>query len=236
MCECMQVKTAKLLALLNVGFLGLVIAVTLLAIPGSVRLTVVGILCAGFTIGMYASPLSVMRMVIKTKSVEYMPFFLSFFLFLNGGIWSVYAVLVRDFYIGVKTAKLVALIECGISWGIVIKSKSVEYVPFFLFFNAGIWSIYMVLVKDFYIRVPNATGFVLGSIQLIIYAIYIKKSISTKSLEMMEEEGFAHFVKGAFEDNEEANMKCRNLHKRSSLPKPSINQQYSFQRILKTLT
>ncbi|KAK7849476.1 bidirectional sugar transporter sweet17, partial [Quercus suber] len=163
-----KVKTAKLLALLNVGFLGLVIAVTLLAIPGSVRLTVVGILCAGFTIGMYASPLSVMRMVIKTKSVEYMPFFLSFFLFLNGGIWSVYAVLVRDFYIGV----------------------------------------------------PNAFGFVLGSIQLIIYAIYNKKSISKKSLEMMEEEGSAHLVKenemGEFEEDEEANTFWQVVKKKST--------------------
>ena len=56
----MQVKTLKLVALLNVGFLGLVIAVTFLATPVSVRLTVVGILCAGLTIGMYASPLSIM--------------------------------------------------------------------------------------------------------------------------------------------------------------------------------
>ena len=40
-------------------------------------------------------------MVIKMKSVEYMPFLLSFFLFLNGGIWSIYAVLIKDFYIGV---------------------------------------------------------------------------------------------------------------------------------------
>jgi solute carrier family 50 protein (sugar transporter) len=41
--------------------------------------------------------------VVKTKSVEYMPFFLSFFLFLNGGIWSVYSLLVKDFFIGVRT-------------------------------------------------------------------------------------------------------------------------------------
>jgi solute carrier family 50 protein (sugar transporter) len=41
--------------------------------------------------------------VVKTKSVEYMPFFLSFFLFLNGGIWSVYSLLVKDFSIGVRT-------------------------------------------------------------------------------------------------------------------------------------
>ncbi|GMY21781.1 SWEET sugar transporter [Fagus crenata] len=80
-----KIKTAKLVALVNVGFLGLVIAVTLLAIHGRIRLTFVGILCAVLTIGMYASPLSAMRIVIKTKSVEYMPFFLSFFLFLNAG-------------------------------------------------------------------------------------------------------------------------------------------------------
>lgn len=41
------------------------------------------------------------RTVTKTKSVEYMPFFLSFFLFLNAGVWSTYAVLVKDYYIGV---------------------------------------------------------------------------------------------------------------------------------------
>jgi len=55
-----QVRTATLVAGLNVGFLGLVIAVTLLALHGSLRLTFVGILCAGLTVGMYASPLSAM--------------------------------------------------------------------------------------------------------------------------------------------------------------------------------
>ena len=55
-----QVKTAKFVAVLNVGFLGAVIAVTVLAIHGKTRLTFVGIQCAGLTIGMYASPLSAM--------------------------------------------------------------------------------------------------------------------------------------------------------------------------------
>lgn len=36
------------------------------------------------------------------KSVEYMPFLLSFSLFLNGGIWSIYAVIVRDIYVAVR--------------------------------------------------------------------------------------------------------------------------------------
>lgn len=55
-----QVKMIKLAASLNVGFLGLVIAITLLAIHGTMQLTIVGILCAALTIGMYAAPLSVM--------------------------------------------------------------------------------------------------------------------------------------------------------------------------------
>ncbi|KAL0412986.1 UNVERIFIED_CONTAM: Bidirectional sugar transporter SWEET16 [Sesamum radiatum] len=35
------------------------------------------------------------------KSVKYMPFLLSFFQFLNGAVWSAYAVLEKDYYIGV---------------------------------------------------------------------------------------------------------------------------------------
>ncbi|XP_027107794.1 bidirectional sugar transporter SWEET16 [Coffea arabica] len=96
-----KVKSLKLVAIVDVGFFGVVVAVTLLALHGSLRLTVVGLLCTGMTIGMYASPLSVMRTVIKMKSVEYMPFFLSFFQFLNGGVWAAYAVLVKDIYLGV---------------------------------------------------------------------------------------------------------------------------------------
>ncbi|XP_039002245.1 bidirectional sugar transporter SWEET16-like [Hibiscus syriacus] len=80
---------------------------------------------------MYASPLSVMRRVVKSKSVEYMPFLLSFFLFLNAGVWSAYAVLVKDIYIGVA----------------------------------------------------NATGFILGSAQLILYVMYMNKSVSSEANE-----------------------------------------------------
>ncbi|XP_059650857.1 ubiquitin-like [Cornus florida] len=60
----------KLVAIFNVGFIGLVIAVAFLAIHGNVRHTFVGIICAGLTIIMYASPLSAMiniyLKVIKT--------------------------------------------------------------------------------------------------------------------------------------------------------------------------
>ncbi|GMI79347.1 hypothetical protein HRI_001604000 [Hibiscus trionum] len=180
-----KVKTAKLVAVLDVGFLGAVIAVTLLAIHGNMRLTFVGILCAALTIGMYASPLSAMRTVVRTKSVEYMPFLLSFFLFLNAGVWSAYAVLVKDIYIGV----------------------------------------------------PNAIGFILGSAQLILYVMYKNKSVPSKPDEAMEEEGSAHLMKGGIQMHSlEENLNNRSLNKGKSLPKPYIDRQYSFQKIIKTLS
>ncbi|GMN43934.1 hypothetical protein TIFTF001_013139 [Ficus carica] len=177
--------------MLNVGFLGSVIALTLLAIREEIKLAFVGILCAAFTIGMYASPLSIMGMVIKTKSVEYMPFLLSFFLLLNGGIWSLYALLVKDFYVGI----------------------------------------------------PNAIGLVLGSAQIIIYSIY--KNKSKKSTETTEEvDSATNLVEKAVEmhanrdgDNGLANLKNRSLLKEHSLPKPIVNRLYTMPtKIMKTLS
>lgn len=184
-----KIKTAKLVAILNAGFLGVVIAITLLAMHGSLQTTFVGVLCAALTIGMYAAPLSAMKRVMRTKSVQYMPFFLSFFLFLNGGVWSVYAVLVKDYYIGV----------------------------------------------------PNVVGFVLGSAQLILYIIYRNKSAA-----MIEEKGPVHIeAKEGVEmpakgdnDEEAGNLKRRSLAegKAKSLPKPSVERQHSLQKLTKTLS
>ncbi|KAL0711902.1 hypothetical protein Bca4012_018880 [Brassica carinata] len=61
----------------------------------------VGILCCVFNVMMYASPLSVMKMVIKTKSVEFMPFWLSLAAFLNAGVWTVYALMPFDPFIAI---------------------------------------------------------------------------------------------------------------------------------------
>uniref|UniRef100_A0A6N2M7L4 Bidirectional sugar transporter SWEET n=2 Tax=Salix TaxID=40685 RepID=A0A6N2M7L4_SALVM len=48
---------------------------------------------------MYAAPLSVMKMVITTKSVEYMPFFISLASLANGVAWSAYALIKFDPFI-----------------------------------------------------------------------------------------------------------------------------------------
>ncbi|XP_038878919.1 bidirectional sugar transporter SWEET4-like [Benincasa hispida] len=65
----------------------------------SKRSMVVGTICILFNIGMYASPLAVMKLVIKTKSVEYMPLSLSVASFANGVAWTIYACLPFDPYI-----------------------------------------------------------------------------------------------------------------------------------------
>ncbi|KZV41762.1 hypothetical protein F511_22573 [Dorcoceras hygrometricum] len=71
---------------------------SVLALPHDrrARKLLCGFAASVFSIVMYASPLSVMRMVLKTKSVEYMPFFLSLCVFLCGSSWFVYGLIGRD--------------------------------------------------------------------------------------------------------------------------------------------
>ncbi|KAK2419702.1 hypothetical protein P8452_50076 [Trifolium repens] len=71
-----------------------IVLITMLALHGTTkRSLIVGILCDMFNIAMYVSPLTVMAMVIKTKSVKYMPFWLSVANFLNGCCWTTYALI-----------------------------------------------------------------------------------------------------------------------------------------------
>ncbi|TXG50704.1 hypothetical protein EZV62_023228 [Acer yangbiense] len=65
------------------------------------RSLVVGIICILFNVMMYVAPLSVMKLVITTKSVEYMPFFLSLGSFGNGVAWFTYSFLPFDEFIAI---------------------------------------------------------------------------------------------------------------------------------------
>ncbi|CAK9150340.1 unnamed protein product [Ilex paraguariensis] len=164
------------LVILDIVFLGTAMAVTLVAFQG--------ILCATFPIAMYAAPLSAMKAVIKTKSVEYMPYFLSLFLFVNAGVWFTFA----------------------------------------------------MLLKDYYVLVPNALGIVLGSLQLLLYFLYKKNS----PLKMMAEEGTSNVAKEGIrmnnlvEDDEPKGI-IKN-HSNGSLQDPSVSRQYGLQRVMKTLS
>uniref|UniRef100_A0ACD5VN32 Uncharacterized protein n=1 Tax=Avena sativa TaxID=4498 RepID=A0ACD5VN32_AVESA len=97
-----RVKTVKLVATLDIGFFGLVFTATTLAIDGlDMKILIIGLICACLSVSMYGSPMAAVRTVIASRSVEFMPFFLSFFLFLNGAVWATYAVLDRDIFLGV---------------------------------------------------------------------------------------------------------------------------------------
>uniref|UniRef100_A0A5B6ZE02 Bidirectional sugar transporter SWEET n=2 Tax=Davidia involucrata TaxID=16924 RepID=A0A5B6ZE02_DAVIN len=135
----MRAKTSILVAILDVGLLAVAIVVTRLALRGDIRIDAIGFMCAALNIVMYGSPLAAMRTVVTMKSVEYMPFFLSFFLFLNGGIWAFYA----------------------------------------------------LLVHDYFLAVPNGTGFILGTAQLVLYAIY-RNAKPPETISAGLEEGLQH--------------------------------------------
>lgn len=104
-----KAKTAMWVGLLDVGFLGAILLITHFAMHGDLRLSIIGSTCAVISIIMYGSPLANMRTVLTTESVEYMPFLLSFVLFLNGAVWTCYAVLAQDLFIGVPNGIGLAL-------------------------------------------------------------------------------------------------------------------------------
>ncbi|XP_057477015.1 bidirectional sugar transporter SWEET17-like [Actinidia eriantha] len=135
-----RAETGILVGILDVGFLGAAIVVTQLALHGESRIYAIGCLGAGLNIIMYASPLAVMKTVVRTKSIEFMPFLLSFFFFLNGGVWAFYA----------------------------------------------------LLKHDYFLAVPNGTGFLLGSAQLVLYALYRNAKPLKNNLDGLMEEGGQH--------------------------------------------
>lgn len=131
----LRFQTAKVLLLLNVLGFGLMLALTMVLAKGEKRLKVLGWICLVFNLSVFAAPLFIMGKVIKTKSVEYMPFALSFFLTLN----------------------------------------------------AVMWFFYGLLLKDYYIALPNVVGFVFGIIQMILYVIF--KNAKPTNIPIKDQEG-----------------------------------------------
>ncbi|KAH0763734.1 hypothetical protein KY290_019807 [Solanum tuberosum] len=91
-----RVQTIKMLSLFVVGGFGAIILVTEFLFKGAIRGQVVGWICLIFSLCVFVAPLGIVRKVIKTKSVEYMPLLLSVFLTLSAVMWFFYGLLLKD--------------------------------------------------------------------------------------------------------------------------------------------
>ncbi|KAJ0575481.1 putative SWEET sugar transporter [Helianthus annuus] len=96
-----KISTLTCISIFNVCGLGTVMLISLILVKGPKRVELVGWICAVINLAVFAAPLSIMRRVIRTKSVEYMPFMLSFSLTLCATAWFFYGFFVNDFYIAV---------------------------------------------------------------------------------------------------------------------------------------
>ncbi|CAL0300792.1 unnamed protein product [Lupinus luteus] len=126
--------TIKIFLAMNVGCFALILLVTYFAIHGSLRVQVLGWICVSIAVSVFAAPLSVMAQVIRTRSVEYMPFNLSFTLTISAITW----------------------------------------------FGYGLF------LKDICIALPNIVGFILGLLQMVLYAIYRKGGTKKKEVAVAE--------------------------------------------------
>ncbi|KAG4911507.1 hypothetical protein JHK82_052111 [Glycine max] len=86
-------KKLLICLLIEAIFFAAIVLITMLAVHGKHRSLMIGVICDFFNIMMYVSPLTIMFKVIKTKSVKYMPFWLSLTNFLNGACWTTYALI-----------------------------------------------------------------------------------------------------------------------------------------------
>ncbi|TYJ43641.1 hypothetical protein E1A91_A03G166600v1 [Gossypium mustelinum] len=115
-----RVSAIKLFVAMNVALFSFIIILTHFLVKGSIRVQVLGWICVAISVSVFAAPLNIVARVIRTKSVEFMPFNLSFFLTLSAVMWFAYG----------------------------------------------------LFMKDLCVALPNVIGFVLGMLQMLLYAIY----------------------------------------------------------------
>ncbi|KAE8668205.1 Bidirectional sugar transporter SWEET15 [Hibiscus syriacus] len=122
----------KLFIATNVELFSLILILTHFLVKGSIRIQVLGWMCVALSICVFAAPFSIVTRVIRTKSVEFMPFNLSFFLTISAVMWFAYG----------------------------------------------------LFMKDFCVALPNVVGFILGMLQMLLYAIYrnSEKAVEKKKL------------------------------------------------------
>ncbi|KAM7274312.1 hypothetical protein ACFE04_028976 [Oxalis oulophora] len=94
-----KMYTMRLLILVNFGGFCAIMLLTHFISNGPLRVEVLGWICVIFATSVFAAPLSIMRLVIRTKSVEFMPLPLSVCLTMSAFGWLFYGIFLKDMYI-----------------------------------------------------------------------------------------------------------------------------------------
>lgn len=93
------VFTLKLVILLNFVGIWVIVGITHYLVKAPKRVQVIGGINLLVSLCVFAAPLSIMKKVVQTKSVEFMPFWLSFFLSFSAVMWFFYGLLTKDIYV-----------------------------------------------------------------------------------------------------------------------------------------
>ncbi|XP_076889750.1 bidirectional sugar transporter NEC1-like [Bidens hawaiensis] len=103
-----RMESLKLIVLLIVVGFGMIILLTQFLASGDARGVIVGWICLVFSLcvfdiafSIFVAPLGVVRQVVKTKGVEYMPILLSVALTVSAVMWFFYGLLLHDFNIAI---------------------------------------------------------------------------------------------------------------------------------------
>ncbi|XP_060670923.1 bidirectional sugar transporter SWEET14-like [Ziziphus jujuba] len=91
-----RMQTIHLVLLIALGY-GLIVILTLFLANGQKRIQIVGWIYLIFHLIVFATPLFIMRKVIRTRSVEFMPFALSFLQMLGAITGFFYWLLLKDY-------------------------------------------------------------------------------------------------------------------------------------------
>ncbi|CDY53626.1 BnaC03g71480D [Brassica napus] len=97
-----RIAAMKLFFTINVAFFSLILMVTHFAVKSpSLQVSIIGWICVAISVSVFAAPLMIVARVIKTKSVEFMPFTLSLFLTISAVMWFAYGAFLHDICIAI---------------------------------------------------------------------------------------------------------------------------------------
>ncbi|KAM7269722.1 hypothetical protein ACFE04_025219 [Oxalis oulophora] len=88
--------TLKMIVSMNFGLFGFILLMVHHLAKGSQRASILGWICVAFSVCVFAAPLTIVAKVVRTKSVEFMPFTLSFFLTISAIMWFAYGLFLKD--------------------------------------------------------------------------------------------------------------------------------------------